>query len=107
MIGISRRESGEEPLKRWLGTKLYKPSAECGISPGKSFNLLAAAVAREAALFLARTQGRLSLKELGKLAGGIHHNAVGIAIRRFAERLEKDHALLSKLSLVQKALELL
>ena len=62
--------------------------------------------ARETALFLARTQGRLSLKELGKLAGGMHHNAVGIAIRRFAERLEKDSALLSKLSLVQKALEL-
>jgi hypothetical protein len=62
--------------------------------------------ARETALFLARTQGRLSLKELGKLAGGMHHNAVGIAVRRFAERLEKDSALLSKLSLVQKALEL-
>jgi hypothetical protein len=40
--------------------------------------------ARETALFLARTQGRLSLKELGKLAGGMHYNAVGIAIRRFA-----------------------
>ena len=61
--------------------------------------------ARETALFLARTQGRLSLKELGKLAGDINHNAVGIAIRRFAERLEKDSTLLSKLSLVQKALE--
>jgi hypothetical protein len=33
-------------------------------------------------------------------------NCVGIAIRRFAERLEKDSALLSKLSHVQKALEL-
>ena len=29
------------------------------------------------ALFLARTQGRLRLKELGKLAGGMHHNAGG------------------------------
>jgi hypothetical protein len=32
-------------------------------------------------------RGRLTLKELGKLAGGIHHNAVSIAIRRFSERL--------------------
>ena len=40
--------------------------------------------ARETALFLARTQGQLSLKELGKLAAGMHYNAVGIAIRRFA-----------------------
>lgn len=36
---------------------------------------------REAELFVKRTQGRQSLKELGKLAGGMHHNAVGIAIR--------------------------
>jgi putative transposase len=62
--------------------------------------------ARETALFIGRTRARLSLKELGQLAGGMHHNAVGIAIRRFAERLENDHALLSRVSLVQKALEL-
>ncbi|HYZ75365.1 MAG TPA: hypothetical protein VE641_19960 [Chthoniobacterales bacterium] len=60
--------------------------------------------ARDTALFLARTHGRLSFKELGKLAGGMHHNAVSIAIRRFAERLEKDSALLGNFSLVQKGL---
>jgi chromosomal replication initiation ATPase DnaA len=57
-------------------------------------------------VFLGRTRARLSLKELGQFAGGMHHNAVGIASRRFAERLENDHALLSRVSLVQKALEL-
>ena len=36
----------------------------------------------------------------------MHHNAVGTVIRRFAESLENDNALLRKLSLVQKALEL-
>jgi hypothetical protein len=60
--------------------------------------------ARETALLLGRSRGRLSLKELGKLAGGIHHNAVSIAIRRFSERLPKDRALHRKFSLVQKAL---
>src|SRR6201987_357352 len=32
---------------------------------------------RQAALFIGRIRGRLSLKELGQLAGGFHHNAVG------------------------------
>jgi hypothetical protein len=52
-----------------------------------------------------RDLGRLSLKELGQLAGGIHHNAVGIALRRFMARLENDHTLRGKLSLVEKALQ--
>jgi hypothetical protein len=48
---------------------------------------------------------RLNLKELGQLAGGIHHKAVGIAIRRFTQRLRSDRTLLEKVSLVQKELE--
>jgi chromosomal replication initiation ATPase DnaA len=50
--------------------------------------------ARQNALFIGRIRGRLSLKELGQLAGGIHHNAVGIAIRRFTQRLQSDRTLL-------------
>ena len=61
--------------------------------------------ARQTALFIGRIRGRLSLKELGQLAGEIHHNAVGIAIRRFTQRLQSDRALLEKVSLVQKELE--
>ena len=61
--------------------------------------------ARQTALFIGRIRGRLSLKELGRLAGGIHHNAVGIAIRRFTQRLQSDRTLLEKVSLVQKELE--
>jgi hypothetical protein len=60
--------------------------------------------ALQTALFIGRIRGRLSLKELGQLAGGIHHNAVGIAIRRFTQRLQTDRALLEKVSLVQKEL---
>jgi chromosomal replication initiation ATPase DnaA len=67
---------------------------------------IAASGARETALFFGRHYGRLHLKELGRLAGGIHHNAVSIAIRRFTERLKSDSTLLAKFSLVQKALEL-
>ena len=62
--------------------------------------------ARETAVFFGRLYGRLKLKELGQLAGGIHHNAVSIAIRRLTERLKSDSTLLAKFSLVQKALEL-
>jgi hypothetical protein len=60
---------------------------------------------RQTALFIGRIRGRLSLKELGQLAGGIHHNGVRIDIRRFTQRLQSDHALLGKISLVQKELE--
>src|ERR1700756_4084106 len=58
--------------------------------------------ARQNALFIGRIRGRLSLKELGELAGGIHHNAVGIVIRRFTQRLQSDRTLFEKVSLVQK-----
>jgi chromosomal replication initiation ATPase DnaA len=61
--------------------------------------------ARQAAPFIGRIRGRLSLKGLGQLAGGIHHNAVGIAIRRFTQRLQSERTLLEKVSLVQKELE--
>ena len=61
--------------------------------------------ARQTALFIGRIRGRLSLKEVGRLAGGIHHNAVGIAIRRFTQRLQSDRTLLEKVALVQKELE--
>jgi hypothetical protein len=54
---------------------------------------------------IGRIRGRLGLKELGQLAGGIHHNAVGIAIRRFTQRLQSDRTLLEKVSLVQRELE--
>ncbi|HXQ35684.1 MAG TPA: hypothetical protein VN843_16835, partial [Anaerolineales bacterium] len=61
--------------------------------------------ARQNALFIGRIRGRLSLKKLGQLAAGIHHNAVGIVIRRFTQRLQSDRTLLEKVSLVQKELE--
>ena len=61
--------------------------------------------ARQAALFIGRIRGRLSLKELGRLACGINHNAVGIAIRRFTQRPQSDRTLLEKVSLVQRELE--
>ena len=54
---------------------------------------------------MGRTKGRLSLKELGQLAGGIHHNAIGVVIRRFDSRLKSDNTLRGKPSLVEKALK--
>jgi len=75
-----------------------------GMSPGKNCYLLGTG-ARQTALFTGRIRGRLSLKELGQLEGGIHHNTVGIAIRRFTQRLQSDRTLLEKVTLVQKELE--
>ena len=49
---------------------------------------------------------KFTKEHYGFLAGGIHHNAVGIAIRRFTQRLQSDRTLLEKVSLVQKELEL-
>jgi hypothetical protein len=75
------------------------------MSPGKNCYLFAAPVHARPLFFIGRIRGRLSLKELGRLAGGIHHNAVGIAIRRCTQRLQSDRTLLEKVSLVQKELE--
>jgi REP-associated tyrosine transposase len=60
--------------------------------------------ARETALYLGRIHGRLSLKELAVLAGGLHHNAMSIAIRRLIERLKRDPDLQRRLSALQKIL---
>lgn len=61
--------------------------------------------ARETAFLLGRTRGRLSLKELGQLAGGLHHNAVSISIQRIGQRLQTDRALQRRFFRVQKALD--
>jgi hypothetical protein len=76
-----------------------------GMSPGKNCYLLAAPVHGRPLFSSAEIRGRLSLKELGQLEGGIHHNAVGIAIRRFTQRLQSDRTLLEKVTPVQKDLE--
>jgi REP element-mobilizing transposase RayT len=45
---------------------------------------------RDAALWLGRKRGRLTLRELGEDAGGMNCVAVGQALRRFARRLERE-----------------
>jgi hypothetical protein len=58
--------------------------------------------ARQTALFIGRIRGRLSLKELGQLAGGIHHNAVEITIRRSTQRLQSDRTCLKRSRLFKR-----
>src|SRR3981081_882817 len=95
-----RRASGEA-----LGwTEIVRAVSDVWGEPWEELLHSRGSGARETGLLLGRSRGRLSLKELGQLAGGIHHNAVSIAIRRFSERLPKDRALHRKFSLVQKAL---
>ena len=48
---------------------------------------------RDAALWLGRGAGRLSLAQLGELAGGMDYAAVGQAVSRFSKRLLKEPAL--------------
>ena len=52
---------------------------------------------RDAALWLGRRQGRLSLAELGSLAGGMDYAAVGQAVSRFGKRLQHDPKLAREL----------
>jgi hypothetical protein len=57
---------------------------------------------RDAALDLGRRTGRLSLAQLGQLAGGLDYAAVGQAVSRFGKRLEREPGLrqqVTKLSL--------
>ena len=59
---------------------------------------------RDAALWLGRRVGRLSLVELGKLAGGLDYAVVSKAIARFSRRLVCDVALREQLAVCQKQL---
>jgi hypothetical protein len=42
---------------------------------------------------LGRRWGRLTLRELAQLAGGIDYAAAGTAVSRFGQRLKRDRAL--------------
>jgi hypothetical protein len=48
---------------------------------------------RDAALWFGRRAGRLRLRELGHLAGGIDYGAAGAAVARFSRRLPKEPGL--------------
>ena len=60
--------------------------------------------ARETALLIGQRQGSLSLKQLGQLVGGLHQNAVSVAVRRLDVRLNDDRELQRKYGLVQEVL---
>jgi putative transposase len=59
---------------------------------------------RDAALWLGRRAGRLSLTELGKLAGGLDYAVVSKAIACFGRRLCLDAVLREQLTMVQSQL---
>ena len=57
---------------------------------------------RDAALWLGRRVGRLSLAELGRLAGGMGYVAVAQALTRFGRRMERTPELRQKMATIQK-----
>ncbi len=59
---------------------------------------------RDAALWLGRRRGRLSLARLGALAGDLDDAAVGQAISRFGKRLEKEAKLRAELRKIESQL---
>ena len=59
---------------------------------------------RDGALWLGRRQGRLSLAELGRLAGGMDYAAVGQAVSRFGRRLDNEASLRRELSRIETQL---
>jgi len=67
----------------------------------KEFHLRHGDWGRDAALWMGRRMGRLSLRQLGELVGGMDYAAVGQAVARFGKRLERD----VRLRLVAQRLE--
>jgi len=59
---------------------------------------------RDAALWLGRRQGRLSLSALGELAGGMDYAAVSQAVSRFGKRLERDPRLQREVEAIKSRL---
>jgi putative transposase len=59
---------------------------------------------RDAALWLGRRRGRLSLRRLGELVGGMDYAAVGQAVSRFGKRLERDSGLRRKVKVIQSTM---
>ncbi len=59
---------------------------------------------REAALWLGRRAGRLSLPQLAQLAGGMEYDAVAQALTRFGKRLERHPELRQQMTRLQNAL---
>ena len=57
---------------------------------------------RDAALWLGRSVGRLSLRELGEFAGGMDYAAVGQAVARFGKRVEREAQLRQRITRIQK-----
>jgi putative transposase len=59
---------------------------------------------RDAALWLGRKRGRLSLRQLGDAVGGVAYGAVGQAVKRFDQRLESDAALRRQVNQIKNML---
>jgi len=57
---------------------------------------------RDAALWLGRSVGRLSLRELGEFAGGMDYAAVGQAVARFGKRVGREAQLRQRITRIQK-----
>ena len=59
---------------------------------------------RDAALWLGRRRGRLTLVQLGQAAGGMDYAAVGQAVSRFVRRWEKDPTLRREVTRIESQL---
>ncbi len=57
---------------------------------------------RDAALWLGRSVGRLSLRELGEFAGGMDYAAVGQAVARFGKRVGREAQLRQRITRIQQ-----
>ena len=117
---------GSEAFARQLGQKLRGNAREQralrALSPAAEWRAIVSALerakgqaweefsnrhgdwGRDGALWLGRRQGRMSLGELGRLAGGMDYAAVGQAVSRFSRRLDKQAALHREIDGIQTQL---
>ena len=100
---VSLRQSTKEPLS-WKA--VCRAIAKVWGEPWERLAASAGNRPRDAALYLSRRFGERSLRELGELVGGLEYPAVGMAITRFEERMQREEALRSKLNEVKALLKL-
>ncbi len=102
-VGFNRRE--QAALKR-LDRPLGWPAIISGLEAAKGerwavFRDRYGDWGRDAVLWLGRRRGRLSLAQLGVLAGGLDYAAVGQAVSRFGRRLKNEPKLKIEVSRIE------
>ena len=87
-----------------VGSRLWPEVSSLEANQGNDFCQSYVDWARDAALWLGRKHGRLTLRELGQLCGGMNYGTVAQAVSRFAKRLEQQGELRQTVATIESQL---